>query len=161
MLLKKIALCASLLPLMSVSSLCSAEVSAAVVEDGEELEINRDVGELGDRIAEIRPDRDLFDTAIVLTSMGDRRQLVRCAAFDAGGDLVGRVRVKLPADGVRLVFASDIAGGTDYLGKVSCGSRGQVVGSAYLLGPQFSDLQVINEHDRFGSVVHVPVSLTR
>ncbi len=143
-------------------ALCSSVVVAQELADTVvEKEIDRDVSELDPRPVDPRPDQDVFNTAIVLTSYQGRDQVVRCVGFNARGNIVGKVRTKLPGDGVRLVFASDIADGEDYLGKVTCASRGDVVGSAYLVGPEFNDLAVINESERAGSFIRVPVVLSR
>lgn len=126
-----------------------------------DLEVDRSLAELDRGLAERHPDSDIFNTAIVFTSYQNSVQLVRCAGFDANGNLVGRTRTRVPADGARLILSSDISNGTDYLGKISCASRGDVFGSAFLLGPEFNDLPVINDSDRAGSFIRVPVSLSR
>ena len=126
-----------------------------------EKQVDRPLSELDRGIVDREPDTDIFNTAIVFTSYQNSAQLVRCAAFDADGKLVGRTRTRVPADGARLIFSSDISNGTDFLGKISCASRGDLFGSAFLLGPVFNDLPVINDSDRVGSFLRVPISLSR
>jgi len=127
-----------------------------------EVEVDRDISELDPRpIPPESEDVDAFNTAIVLTSYQTSDQEVRCAGFNNKGELIGRSRTRLPGDGIKLIFASDLANGADFIGKITCASRGDVAGSAFLVGPVFSDLKVFNQNDRSGSFIRVPVSLTR
>lgn len=143
--------------------LCSSNSFSQVALDTVvEVEVDRPISELDPRpVPPITPDTDAFDTAIVLTSYQDDRQLVRCAAFDADGNAVGRTLTKVPGHGVRLLFASDLANDTDYIGKVTCASRGDVAATAYLVGAVFSDLDVFNQTERSGSFIRIPLTFTR
>lgn len=127
-----------------------------------EVEVDREITELDPRpIPPETEDTDAFNTAIVLTSYQTSDQEVRCAGFNNKGEVVGRSRTRLPGDGIKLIFASDLANGADFIGKVTCASRGEVAGSAFLVGSVFSDLKVFNQSERSGSFIRVPVSLTR
>jgi len=126
-----------------------------------EINIDRSEFELNDRVAQIPLAINAFNTAVLLTSYDERASTVHCSALNARGNVIGRVKTTVPSHGVKLLFASDLTQGVDFLGKISCKSRGQVIGSAYLLGPTFSDLQVNNSSDRAGSFIRIPVALSR
>jgi len=127
-----------------------------------EVEVDRPVSELDPRpIPPERGDVDAFDTAIVLTSYQADVQAVKCAAFDADGSVVGRTLTRVPGDGIRLLFASDLANDADFIGKVTCASRGDLVASAYIVGAVFSDVDVINQTERSGTFIRIPLTFTR
>ncbi|MCS5636949.1 MAG: hypothetical protein NZ990_10555 [Myxococcota bacterium] len=120
---------AALLALL-VPGYASAQVDAFSAID--EIEISRDAAELQAQI-DLR-DRDLVDTALVFTNIGLGSARVACRAFDANGDPVGRIRMHVPANGLRFVLASDLSHGQDFVGHVMC-RTGRVIGSAVLLAP--------------------------
>lgn len=145
----------------SSNSFSQASIQASI-DAVTEVEIDRPISELDPRpVPPIAPDTDAFDTAIVLTSYQEDRQLVRCIAFDANGNPVGRTLTKVPGNGVRLLFASDLANDADFIGKVTCASRGDVAATAYLVGAVFSDLDVFNQTERSGSFIRIPLTFTR
>jgi len=150
------------LPVLALCSVFSG-TSVAQVEVADtlpEYEVDRNAAELNDRVK--RPDdTDIFDTAILFSSYDRDPGVVHCVAFNARGERIGRARTKVPSNGVKLMFASDISKQFDFLGKVTCRSRGQIHGSAYLLGPVFSDLEASTVSDRAGSTIRVPVALNR
>jgi len=145
---------------LNVCLFSSAQAQIADAASIPEYEINRNTVELNDQLRP-RPDIDVFDTALLFTSYDNNSQVVYCKAFNARGKAIGRTRTHLPADSVRLIFASDVARQPDFVGKINCQSRGQMMGSVYLLGPVFNDLAVTNKRDRAGSTVQVPVALNR
>ncbi|NNC54868.1 MAG: hypothetical protein HKO07_04005 [Pseudomonadales bacterium] len=119
---------------------------------------------LEDLAAVVRPhpvDRDFINTALVLTDTGGRDSVTYCVAYNQRGNAIGRGYTKVPGNGVRLVFASDLSNGVDFLGKIRCKSRDRVSGTAYIIGAEFSDTRVNNLHDRAGSVISVPVVISR
>lgn len=126
------ALCLSLL-LASAAGAQSLGTTDVTQADG--VSVDRDSLELADRVNTPPEDVDFVDTAMIFTNT-DGRSIVKCAARNANGKLIGRAWVALPNRGLRFLLASDIAGGTDFVGSVDCRSNGRVVGTALLLGPR-------------------------
>lgn len=126
-----------------------AQVSDTYEADARE--ITRDATALR---ADLRvDDRDLVDTALVFTNAGDARAIVLCRAFDADGERVGRIRLKVPAGGLRYALASDLSLGRDFVGRVQCSARSRVLASAVLLAPMaMTDLDV-HQHQGIGSIL--------
>ncbi|MBT8139985.1 MAG: hypothetical protein KJP25_09445 [Gammaproteobacteria bacterium] len=125
------------------------------------VEIVRPVEDLADIVRPHPVDRDFINTALVLTDAGGRGSVTYCVAYNQRGDAIGRGFSKVPGNGVRVVFASDLSNGVDFLGKIRCKSRDRVSGTAYIVGADFSDTRVHNLHDRAGSVISVPVVISR
>lgn len=121
--------------LMLASVFVSPLAGAAEAVPVEEVVVERDGDELHDRLALPPPDSDTFDSALVFTNRSGVRAVVICHGFNDAGAPVGRVRVDVPGNGLRFALASDLAHGTDFLGRVDCvtGNLG-VIGSAFLLG---------------------------
>lgn len=116
-----------------------------------EAEVVRDVAELHELLRP-RPDLDLVDSALVFTNNDAQTALVHCVGFDANGRAVGRIRVKVPGNGLRFALASDLANGRDFLGSARCRTRNRVTASGFLLAPgSVSDLPA-NQGDLGGSV---------
>ncbi len=106
-------------------------------------DIERDAASLKDRIEQPPdPDRDVADTAIVITNLRRMFGVATCVAFDYDGNLVGRARVRVPALGLRWLLASDISDGADFIGSAHCYIQGHMLGSAIFLGPGITDLPV-------------------
>ena len=106
-------------------------------------EVERTADGLRDRIEQPPdPDRDVADTAIVLTNLTYARAVATCAAFDDSGRLIGRARVRIPRMGLRWLLASDISNDVDFIGSTHCFVVGQVAVSAVFLGPGVTDLPV-------------------
>ena len=106
-------------------------------------DIERDATSLKDRIeTPPDPERDVADTAIVITNLGNHRGVALCAAFDYDGHPVGRARVRVPALGLRWLLASDISNDVDFIGSAHCFIRGHMLGTAIFLGPGITDLPV-------------------
>ncbi len=115
-----------------------------------EIEVTRDARELGDLIAEVKPLPDpvvapLLDTALIFTSIDDRESWVHCTATRFDGSVSGRVRVHLPATGVRFVLASDFVDERGWLGSVRCSARGWTTGTQIMLGALSSDVDVLQD----------------
>ena len=125
------------------------------------VEITRNALELNDMIS-VRPvDRDFINTALVLTDRGGRPSVTYCVAYNANGNAIGRGFTKTAGNGVSIVLASDLTNGRDFLGKIRCKSRDHVSGTAFIIGPDFTDTRVHNAHDRAGSLISVPVAVSR
>ena len=125
------------------------------------VEVVRPVQDLSDMIATHPVDRDFINTALVLSDASGRASVAYCVAYNQRGQAIGRAFTKIPGNGVRLVLASDLSNGLDFFGKIKCKSRSRVGGTAYIIGPDFSDTRVHNLHDRAGSVISVPVAISR
>ena len=118
-------------------------VPAQDFESGDDgFEIVRDATELPDIIRDQDP--DLINTALVLTNQGGPRAVAYCVAFNAAGEKIGRAWVKVPANGLRIVLASDVTAGIDFVGSLRCIARGHLVGSAFIVGPGLTDATVNN-----------------
>ena len=105
--------------------------------------IERDAASLRDRLAmPIDPDRDVADTAIVITNLANRRGVAFCVAFDYEGRPAGRGRVQVPPRGLRWLLASDLSHDVDFIGSAQCFLNGRMLGSAIFLGRDVTDLPV-------------------
>jgi hypothetical protein len=116
----------------------SAEEAATAADEW--IEIERDAVTLQDELRVRDIDRDVADTALVFTNLGNTDGYAHCMAFDGDGRRIGRARVKLPALGVRYLLASDISRGRDFIGHAQCGAAVTVKGTAIFLGPGLTDL---------------------
>ncbi len=106
---------------------------AAAVETVDEVEINRDAGDLR-RYLDVRPDDvDVTDTVLVFTNVGTATH-VTCIGYDKNGHRVGRARTRIPQNGLGFLLASDISNGRDFIGHVGCATDGRVIPSAFLVG---------------------------
>ena len=149
------------LALMLASVFVSPLAGAAEAVPVAEVVVDRDGAELRERLAQ--PDVDAFDTAFVFSNRSAVRAAVVCHGFDHAGTPVGRVRVVVPANGLRFALASDLGDGADFLGRVDCatGNLG-VIGSAFLLGaPGIENLPVASSVTRRVQTMTIPVTLTR
>ncbi len=133
-----------------------ALAAPALAQEELAIDVDRSAAELADVLK--RPvdpvDPDLVETALVFTTEGERGVVV-CAAHDSNGNLLGTLRVRVPANGLRYLRGRDFSGGADYVGSANCRFKGPVVGSAFLLGPGFSDLPARQrKHDwRRGQII--------
>jgi len=117
----------------------AALAGATVASAADGVEVDRDVTDLHSDLRPRDVDRDVADTALVFTNLGNADTRVLCAAFNRNGRMIGRAWTKLPALGVRYMLASDLSGDRDFLGHVQCGAVGAVRGTAIFLGPDLSD----------------------
>lgn len=139
-------------PCMFVSFLSFSSMSVAQVDAIVEIEINRDTNELSDFLSGAplpKPEiAALLDTAMVITSIHNTETTAYCYANDHNGNTVGRVRVRIPAMGVRFFLASDIVDQHGFVGTVICTAAGYVVGSEVMLGVVTTDIEV-QQDNRF------------
>jgi len=140
--------CLATLALAAPAPAQEAAATAATPQEAdlEEVELGRSPAELRYHVDAKPIDRDVLDTAVIFTNAGRAPGRANCVAFDDDGIPVGRFQVKLPGAGLRFVLASDIGNGRDFVGSVSCRTRGDVLGSAVLLGAQVTNLDVVHSH---------------
>jgi hypothetical protein len=100
----------------------------------EGVEVARDAEQLQE-VLRPPPDIDFTDTALVFTNPTGRVGYVTCAGYNANGRAVGRIWLKVPANGLRFALASDLSGDVDFIGSAGCWAWPSVVGSAFLLRP--------------------------
>ncbi len=128
-----------------------------------EIRVNHPAERLEDALRSARHSINTkIDTAVIFTSYDTQAQELRCAGFNQAGELIGKVIVDLAPNGISLLFASDMPQGESFRGKITCASQGEVIASALLLGAAASSnaLQVINEVERSGSFIRVPLALS-
>lgn len=105
-----------------------------------EIDIDRDGDALRDEIRPRPADTDIADTALVFTSHVAKVVDVKCVARDQSGSVVGRIRTRLPAHGLRYLRASDFSDGRDFVGHAKCKSNGHVTATGMLFGAEITDL---------------------
>jgi len=131
----------------------------------DEVLIDRDPEQLADLLIggdHPRPDLAPFlDTAMALTNVGANDTVVRCHARNRQGDVIGRIRVKVPSMGLRFFLASDIVDQRGYVGSVICAARGHVVGTEIMLGVLQTDIEVHQDFSAGFSTLLFPVSAMR
>lgn len=112
-----------------------APVGAAWGDDVPEgVEVTRDAAELQEALHPPQ-DIDLTDTALVFTNPSEKPGFVTCAGLNANGQKVGRIWLRVPANGLRFVFASDLSDDVDFIGSARCRAWPQMIGSGFLLRP--------------------------
>jgi hypothetical protein len=105
------------------------------------VEVARDATDLRDEVD--RPDRDIVDTVLAFTNLGQGAARVSCVAFAANGEPVGSIWISVPANGMRFALASDISGSRDFTGHARCRTGPRVLGTSVLLAPgAITDLSV-------------------
>lgn len=119
------------------ADLTAADEDPSTVETAQ---LGRDASELRDHVAAKPVDRDFLDTAMIFSNGAQRAAGAYCNVHDRNGDRIGRFFVRVPGKGLRFVLASDASRGADFVGSVSCSTRGDLTGSALLLGAQVTDL---------------------
>ena len=159
----------ALLLSLAMSVLCSSsfaqELKAAGTDadapdtDANVAEITRSATDLRDVLVP-RPDLDSVDTALVFTNPRNASTWVVCAGHDANGDGVGRARTRVPAHGVRLIFASDLSNGRDFIGSAACKSRSWVVPSAFIIGTDLSDAPARTSNGWSETRINFPIVAT-
>jgi len=130
-----------------------------------EIEIDRDAGELSDLLtggAHPKPDvAALLDTAMVVTNVSPTDTVARCYANNRNGTIVGRIRVRIPAGGLRFFLASDIIEERGFVGSVVCSLPGFAVGTELLLGVITTDIQVHQDYRSNITTLLFPVTAMR
>ncbi len=124
---------------------------------GDGIEITRNATDLTAVLRDHPTDPNVLDTALILTNQTGTAARARCIAYGHGGQTIGRAWLKLPANGMRIVLASDITQGGNFVGSIRCKARGHVVGSAFILGAVFSAAQVNNATAWNESRISAPV----
>ncbi len=105
------------------------------------VEVARDATDL--RAEVDRPDRDIVDTVLVFTNLGQAAARVSCVGFAANGETVGSIWIHVPADGMRFALASDISRSRDFTGHARCRTGLRVLSTSVLLAPgAITDLSV-------------------
>ena len=103
-------------------------------------------------------DRDIADTALVFSNATDLPVVVKCAATDANGNILGRAHTHVPGNGLRYLRASDLAGGVDFVGSAVCKADGRADGSAVFLAPSaITSLKVKQRARRGVTLFRFPV----
>ena len=108
--------------------------SVSAQEPIEELEVDLGPTDLIDIVRQA-PDLDSFDSVAAFTSKRTGA-LVRCWAYSHNRILIGRARTRVPPRGVRLIRASHMSGGFDFVGQIRCSSGGDISTTAFLVGPK-------------------------
>ncbi|MDD9888856.1 MAG: hypothetical protein OXU66_04180 [Gammaproteobacteria bacterium] len=132
----------------------------------QEVEIDRATDELSDLISGYKPlphadIAPLLDTAMVLTSIHNTETWAYCHAKNQLGMIVGRVRVRIPAGGIRFFLSSDIVNERGFVGSVLCTAAGWVVGTELMLGAVTSDIEVQQDTRADVSSMLFPITATK
>jgi hypothetical protein len=119
---------------------------------------------------ENHPDRPPgIDTALVFTNLGRTPAKVSMKAYRANGAPAGSADLEVPGNGVAYVLASDLdePSPTDtthperrFIGKVEALGRGNLTGTAVLVGGPVTDLPVIVRMRNLNSTVQPLTSAT-
>ena len=138
--------------------LFAAVPQASLAEEGlgDGIEITRDALDLEALLRDRPEDPNVLDTALILTNQTAAPARARCVAFNQFGEVEARAWVRLAGNGLRVFLASDIVSGR-FVGSVRCKVRGQVAGSAFILGAVFSSAQVKNAIAWNESRISMPV----
>ena len=107
------------------------------------VEIDRPVDDLPGDIRPYPHDTDRVETVLIFTNPTARPVVVHCMGYARDGSSLGRVRVRVGANGLRHILGADISNGADFLGHVQCRASGRVVPSAVLVGPTIENLNVV------------------
>ncbi len=136
----------------------SAAQNAAVME----IEVNRDANELSDLLSGAALPKphvpSILDTALVFTSVHGSETTAYCHANDKNGVTIGRVRVRIPAKGIRFILSSDIVEAQGFVGSVVCSAAGYVFGTEVMLGVVTTDIQVHQDYRAGVSNLLFPVT---
>lgn len=140
-------------PVAAVETLSIEQIAVA------EIEVNRGADEL-QAVLRPHPDRDIVNTVLVFNNTLRATTVVRCVAYGANGRPLGRVKVKIPGNGLRFVLASDLANGIDFIGSVRCSARGKVVPTAFIVGRGLTDTKAKARFDWAGTWMRFPAVVT-
>ena len=137
-------------------------ISAAQNSTVMEIEVNRNANELSDLLSGAALPAphvaSILDTALVFTSVHGSETTAYCHANDKNGVIVGRVRVRIPAKGVRFILSSDIVEERGFVGSVVCNAAGYVLGTEVMLGVVTTDIPVQQEYRAGVSNLLFPVT---
>ncbi len=124
-----------------------------------EVEVSRNADEL-QAVLRPHPDLDIVNTVLVFNNALRATAVVRCVAYGANGRPLGRVKVKIPGNGLRFILASDLANGRDFIGSARCSSVGKIIPSAFIVGRGLTDAPVKSTQGWPGTKMHFPVVVT-
>jgi len=152
--------------LVLLAGLLGASQGFAQVLSDTEFEIDRDTGELADLLAGADvTDSDLvsvMNTAMIMTNVSDSGTVARCHAINRNGVPVSRVRVRIPAGGIRFFLMSDLVPQPrGFVGSVICNVPGLVIGSEILFGLITTDVDVQQDFRDGVSLILFPVTAMR
>jgi hypothetical protein len=151
-------------PFLIVTGLLLASHGFAQALD--ETEIDRDADQLADLLtgadvanSDLAP---LLDTAMLITNVDDAGTVARCHANNHNGTTVSRIRVRIPAGGVRFFLLSDmVRQPRGFVGSVICNVPGNAVGSEIMLGLITTDIDVQQDYRAGVTSILFPVSAKR
>ena len=131
-----------------------------------EIEIDRDANELSDLLvgADVASSdvATLLDTAMIITNVSDAGTLARCHANDRNGTTLSRIRVRIPAGGIRFFLMSDLVRQPrGFVGSVICNVPGSAIGSEIMLGIITTDVDVQQDYRAGITSILFPVTATR
>jgi len=124
-----------------------------------EVEVNRSADEL-QAVLRPHPDLDIVNTVLVFNNALRATAVVRCVAFGPNGRPLGRVKLKVPGNGLRFILASDLANGRDFIGSARCSARGKIVPSAFIVGRGLTDTPAKSRLDWPGTRMRFPAVVT-
>jgi len=103
-----------------------------------------------------------LNTALVFSSLADVELRVVCRARNAQGQPIGHAGVRVPAQGVRFLLASDFSDGEPFLGQVRCLSPRGIRGSGFARSANgVTDVPSPELKAGRGLLIHFPVVATR
>ena len=149
----------ALIPLLSLGLAAVSAAQSPIEEHESAVVIDRgSVDLLADLEDATHLDADVADTALVFTNIGANRTGVWCRAYDSDGNIVGRADTFVPGNGLRYLRASDLSGGTDFVGSAVCKARGRVEASVVFLAPSaITSLRVEQQMRRGVTKIRFPV----
>ena len=145
----------------ALCALCITLASGAVLaqEADSGIEIMRDAVDLQALLKRpVNQPPNILNTALVLTNQIGAPARVNCVAYDQRGQAIGRAWTRVPGNGTRVMLASDISYGANFVGNIDCHSAGEVVGAAFIVGAAFSDTLVTTQGYR-GSHIRVQAAV--
>ena len=143
----------------------SLSLSVRAQDDAVEVEIDRDATQLSELLAGAphpKPEvGGLLDSAMVITSVSGYETVARCHANDHNGKIAGRVRVRIPPNGVRFFLASDIIAERGFVGSVICTAAGFVLGTEVMFGVIDTAIDVEQDYRSGTTSILFPVTAMR
>ena len=134
--------------------------SVTLAQTPPEVDVQRNSDELKTLVVP-DPTRPSTDSALVFTNPGGLDAYVRCNAYDANGNWVGRTRTLVPARGLRYIRASDLSGGAAFLGQAKCWSVRHVIGSGFIVAPGgITPTSVLSHRHEVTQYFRFPVVIT-
>lgn len=131
--MRRITMASMGLGLVATLGVGGAALAQEVADDG--IEVTRSAEDLNALAATPADEQSRVETALVFTDLGGRATRVACRAHGADGAEVGRAFTRVPADGLRVILASDLSGGAPFAGRVTCFAGGRMMGKALLIAP--------------------------